>query len=440
LQRFHTVCNVSILFGFRSFLLQIVVTSLNNNLFFRQVVYRHEINGIMKQNICFCAQNMNIGISAYCFTMAVCLLKNKKCDLAKELAKTMHFIERTEVLGLLLADMPDPLAAYTVGYLAVSGINRQSAIHFYIQAFNKAKDARPNWKTDEELALYYHDLGVCCFHISRYIEGAEAFLQAKQICLINGSSSLKELLADVANLYGMCLGKLSLYVEAIKCHQEAINIRQSVCEKPRADDTLGMFYSNKGISLFYIQNYEAAKVSLELASRMRQASGNPSLTYDIAADLNQIGHCLFAMRKFEEALVFYQKAVNLRKQVPSDWTCDKLLAIYIANLGDCLLSLKKFSEAKRQLELAITIRTGSCRTSLIEVIGLIEEKIGDCLCEENDYREALLHYKRAANVRTLLGNHKNSDDVLDRHLKRINFCSSTIKMFAKVETKIKKFT
>jgi len=160
------------------------------------------------------------------------------------------------------------------------------------------------------LAAFYHDSGVCLFHMEKFKEAITKFEIAKDI-----RNEIDDPDATIsANCLGDCFLRLSEYKDSLEKYQEAIEKRQQSGNDSQYDSMMDTFYHNAGVCLFHMKKFKEAITKFEKAKDIRNEIDDPVA----AISANWLGDCFLRLSEYKDALEKYQEAIEKRQQSVND--------------------------------------------------------------------------------------------------------------------------
>jgi len=260
----------------------------------------------------------------------------------------------------------------------------------------------------------------------------EKFLQESARGLFDRNSNSSELKAIVYRQMGCCCVYMGNTEDAIQYLQNSLHIQKDIIKTTNCnlDLMLTLYWlgnclidENPGKAVSYL--FEALEIQ---KTATKVANTNNGLTDEL---LYRIGHCLFKLNALDEAIQFWQRALDIKQETSSDHTyvartmywigrcfvkneetnaaikyfqrsieinerislnvstdCD--IAVYLYWIGNCFIKVQEFSKAVSCLQQSLDIFTKiSTDISKDNDVAVANYEIGLCLLEWNKPKEAI---------------------------------------------------
>ncbi len=198
-------------------------------------------------------------------------------------------------------------------------------------------------------------------------------------------------LADMLDHIGLKLTSLGNHVDALKHHQQALDIRK-MAQPPKPRD-IAMSHNNIGATLSNLGEHKAALKHHQEALKIRKEAQPPKLC-DIAMSHNNIGATLSNLGEHEAALKHHQEALKIRKEAQPPKLCD--IAMSHNNIGATLSNLGEHEAALKHHQEALKIRK---EARLPTHIAMSHNNIGATFSNLGEHEAALEHHQEALKIR-----------------------------------------
>lgn len=164
---------------------------------------------------------------------------------------------------------------------------------------------------------------------------------------------------------------------------------------------VGVIYKKKG-ALEKAKGYYNKAINLE-----SQGENN----FYLAKTYNSLGNVFLLQEKFDSAIYYYKKALDISRDVKS---LERERIHYLSNIGENFYKQGQYEEAKQRYLIALKLSLNLNDTAKSR---LVLNNIGDVLLKQNKYEEAIIYYNQSLKLE---GNQKNvSDYELRRASKQI---------------------
>ena len=265
----------------------------------------------------------------------------------------------------------------------------------FVSALDKAQQLPDIKCMDIKLAFYFSRVGNSLYSLERFSEAEQYFQKAHLIHLRNVDFAVPELAASSAKLLGDCLYKQRNISGSLKYYQEAVELAQKIPKNETIDHNLAIHYTDLGVCMHGMHNYDEAIYYLKKAYLTYTNIGKSSVKHEIALVTNFIGDCRYIEGRLDESIDWYETAVCLGKQGMAfdDW--DEVLASSFYKLGVCLFEIGRFGKAQVMFEKAQCIHIKIDKTLTENLVALTENWIGDCSHKLANDRNSLIHYRKA---------------------------------------------
>ncbi|MCC5905958.1 MAG: serine/threonine protein kinase [Balneolaceae bacterium] len=284
-----------------------------------------------------------------------------------------------ELVGERFSDQPDleaPLR-FTIGYTQLSLMelneslaNLQRAEELYLQLYG-GDDQRT---LNVQAWLSWHQ-----FRKGNYDEAARGYQTVIERLSPNHSWDFR---ATLLNDYGVILGDMEQYHEAIELYREALDIWMS----HEADlEQIATINNNIGYAWHGLEEYEKAETYYRKALESRRELHPDGLNPDLAHAMNNLGILLRDMGNYEDALPLYEESLEIR--VATLGPTHANTGFGYLNLGRLLLEMGQTDNARNQLTRAFTV---------------LHESVGD------SHLHTLVAKSSLARANSLNGNHPSA--------------------------------
>ncbi|KAH9597470.1 hypothetical protein LSM04_008598 [Trypanosoma melophagium] len=198
---------------------------------------------------------------------------------------------------------------------------------------------------DPQLAFLYHKLGDA-YAVRREVHAEAYFLLAVEQFRANAAIEplQRTFLTDVLDDLGLLYLDFHHYAKAEKCLREALDIRIEMLGETHA--TVAYSYSN--FALLHLHREEAAECEkmciLALDMYAKTARSNVLAQADV---YTTYGQCCHLQKRYSEALVWHEKALNIRRTRGE--TCETSTAESLNHIARVYVSMKQYAQATRYL-------------------------------------------------------------------------------------------
>ena len=265
---------------------------------------------------------------------------------------------------------------------------------------------------NENTAIFYNNLGTVCGYLLEYKEAKSCFEKSLEI----NTSLFIENHPSIASNY-LCLGEmyqeLCDFTKSIYYTQRALNIRIAIYG--HNDFRVADLYIMLGRSYIDLDKTDMALSYFSEGLKIYERKDDSVMVKSSISDIyNDIGFCFYKQNNNEQAIVYYEKAIELQKELMSQNTFNEgFYAILINNIarayfmkGDYSLSYSYQREAlEMQIKLYGENNINTARS--FNNIGLI-------FTEQGEFDKALALLKKGLEIRvSLIGD--NRLDVADSY-------------------------
>lgn len=205
-----------------------------------------------------------------------------------------------------------------------------------LAALNNAKIKR---EVEVELANSNNNIGGVFSKRGNYFPAIDHFEKARRLAEAAGSNI--HLAKSFENM-GYCYGRLSEYVKALDVHLKALNVYENLRDK----NGIARSYYNMG-AIFLTQlnlpkSIEENTKALKIRDELFLADSNDIENNTARASIyNNLGNTYWAMKEFDKAMSYHQKALSIRSRLGYI----EQVGFCYNNMGLVLASQKKFKEA-----------------------------------------------------------------------------------------------
>ena len=284
-----------------------------------------------------------------------------------------------ELVGERFSDQPDleaPLR-FTIGYTQLSLMeldeslsNLERAEELYLQLYS-GYDQRT---LEVQAWLSWHQ-----FRKGNYDEAVRGYQTVIERLTPNHTWDFR---ATLLNDYGVILGDLEKYHEAIELYRESLDIWLS----HEADlEQIANINNNIGFAWHGLEEYEKAETYYQKAIETRRELHPDGLHPDLAHALNNFGILLRDMGNYQDALPLYRESLEIRIATLGPNHANS--GFGYLNLGRLLLEMGQTDEARNQLTRAFTV---------------LQESVGD------SHLHTLVAKSSLARANSLNGNHPSA--------------------------------
>ena len=182
---------------------------------------------------------------------------------------------------------------------------------------------------------------------------------------------------------------------SLKYYQQAVELAQKITKNETTDHNLAVHYTDLGVCVHGLHNYDEAMHYLKKAYFTYKDIGESSVQHETALVTNLIGDCCYSEGRLDESIVWYRTAVCSGKQGTVLNDSDEVLASSFYKLGVCLFEIGRFGKAKEMFEKAQCIHIKIDKSLPKHLVALTENWIGDCFHELGKCRDSLIHYRKA---------------------------------------------
>ncbi|HEY6341771.1 MAG TPA: tetratricopeptide repeat protein [Bryobacteraceae bacterium] len=228
---------------------------------------------------------------------------------------------------------------------------------------------------------------------------------------------LREDVATALVNKGNALANLKRLEEALACYDRAIEIREELVRAGRPDlskgdlrEDMASALMNKGVALGGLRRFDEELTcydrAIEISEELVRA-GRSDLAEDVATALMNRGVALGSLRRFDEELTCYDRAIEIREELVRAGRSDlrENVATALMNKGVALWSLERLEEALACYDGAIEIReelVRAGRSDLRENVATALENKHVLIEQQGDLTQALDLIGRAVAIRRQL--------------------------------------
>lgn len=171
-------------------------------------------------------------------------------------------------------------------------------------------------------------------------------------------------------------------------------------------------YNRKGISQYYLGDFNGALECYFLSLKLREQSGYANEVY---REYNNIGLVLRTIGQIDEALKYFLIAIE-SKEVTENIS---IKANLLNNIGICYRALYMYEKADSAYRLALEINTRqNARLNISQNLN----NLGNVYKDQDDYPQALSFYQKAYEISLELGNHfeqfQNLNNIADVYIRK----------------------
>lgn len=286
------------------------------------------------------------------------------------------FAQRTDVNADSLFDL---------GTSFYNATNYDSAIFFLKQASDKYfthKDNQGYFKSSIKIADSYRQMGK--------FDTALNYLSALAKSPDFDLSDTNDYIIDFYFVKGSSHGDKGQYKLAEELISKFIDLRS---QRHSFFDTLVAYgYNNLGSYSYFMGDYEKSIESFRKALEITEYNSDSELNPDIAMYSMNIGIILASTNKLEEANKYFQRALNINKQLLDE--LDPALAILHLNLGRNEMLQSHYESALEHYKLAESIYINVFGEDY-HVLGTLYLNMGNIFNNKQDFEKALEYYKKA---------------------------------------------
>jgi len=249
-----------------------------------------------------------------------------------------------------------------------------SAFYYYHKAINTYGTQDTSKKVQLVKAKVLNYIGSAYLNQGLYDSSVTYYYQALKIYDDNNErTSSSQMLMNIGNIYLFH----KEYEKALAEYQNALHILNEI--NSPIEKSYAKIYSNMGLCYKALKQFDTAQVYYEKALTIREKNGPPR---SLAGLYDNIGNLNKGQGKFDKALEYYHKSLEIRKTLNSP----RWLAASYGNIGLMYYEMHDFSKAKKYLTKAVEL---SDKHGFVEIS--IECKRGLYRTYEHmgDYKKAL---------------------------------------------------
>lgn len=254
----------------------------------------------------------------------------------------------------------------------------------------------------KQAADQYFDLENNADHFKSLIKIADAYRQMGKfdtalnyLSLLEKNSDFdlsdtNDFIIDYYFVKGSSHGDKGQYKLAEELISMFIDLRS---ERYSNNDTLLAYgYNNLGSYSYFMGDYEKSIESFRRAMEITEYNSDSELNPDIAMYSMNIGIILASTNKLEEANKYFQKALNINRQLLDEM--DPALATLHLNLGRNEMLQSHYEEALEHYEIAESIFVNVFGEDYHE-LGTLYLNMGNIFNKKQDFEKALEYYKKS---------------------------------------------
>lgn len=201
----------------------------------------------------------------------------------------------------------------------------------------------------------------------------------------------------------VCLNNLAIWLQASGRPAEALDVYRTTLEQGRTrglDATERGFQIRRNMALCLADVGRLDEAAVTLQSLLTEARGRyPEPHPDLAEAYNGVAAAFQDMRRFNDALGYYQEAIAIWKSASSNWLT-QTIAIQ-NNVGTCLRDLGRHKESIEILQQLVDSPALQGATAAVRAAVL--GNLGECLNRAGQHTRAVQHLESALDVnRTFL--------------------------------------
>ena len=345
------------------------------------------------------------------------------------LTETLHYYQQ---FAIEAANDPSLREDLAITYGKIGSLQRELAAHDEAidalsaseQLFAKLAQAEPqslrrqlDWSTSQS------NLGLALEHAGRLEEATRYFTQAinRQRNLLSDATApgISVRLAMTLNNLGLLLARVDAIADSRTAYNEALSLLDAIDDRNAdAEQLRSTVLSNLGSLLAHA----IPETSLEFAQQAFEAQfaalektpGDAKLATQVAVTLNTLGSAQSELKRYDEATVSFQRAVEIGRQLHTRWP-DQLvysrdLVISLNHLGLVQSKRKSLQEARDSFGEAIQLgrvllqklphdaETLSMLGSVLNNLGFLEQQLSATTSAREHYNEAIQAQSKAVEL------------------------------------------
>jgi tetratricopeptide (TPR) repeat protein len=206
----------------------------------------------------------------------------------------------------------------------------------------------------------------------------------------------KKYLSNYFYKLGNLFRELDFYLESIKYYKQAIELKYEIYGKESLDVTLSL--NDLGRLYFCIQDFDNALIYLQKAYNIRGKFATNSNDNDIlflfAITTNNIGLCYDGINQIDKAIEMYNNSIDLYKKTVNS---EPELSISYHNIALSYSKIFKFEKSLEYYQLAIKIKQSHYGYDHPELVMTLNN-IGLVYTKFSSYQKAMEYYSRAEKI------------------------------------------
>lgn len=324
-------------------------------------------------------------------------LRNNSPDSSVLIAKqtNQYSKKRNYSLGLAESNIWEATAKTNLG-------KYEEAISLFSNAITiltKSHKKENKLKSSRLLAKAYNNLGNVFWYKGIYPEALKNQLLSLKIKeTIKDEHGMAASYNNIGNIYAL----LENFEEAKINYLRSQKIYIKIGDKKGIADS----YNNLGLVYYNKFDFVSARKNYAIALKLNEEIGDKQ---GIGISYTNIGSALEEEKKLDLALENYFIALKIKEEINDQFG----LVITYINIGSILLSQNKLVEAKKYF---IKAQLLSTKLELVEELKKSYEGLSQLALANNDYKEALIHYKNFILMRDSLVNDENSKKVIQQQM------------------------
>ena len=252
------------------------------------------------------------------------------------------------------------------------------------------REAISHWTAsgdERRLAIGWAKLGTVLQVVGDHDGAICAFDRA--MCGFRAKAAIKEL-CTLLNNKAVSYRELRQTVDAVKCHERAIDLRRTIGD----DEGLAASLHNLAALQMDAGLLDAAGAGLRAALKLREAMGDLP---GIVSTLNRLGLLAEQAGDLKGAVTYYECAIHRAQEDPKR---PELIAEPLCNLGSACIQIGQAARAIEFLQHAQTLVSGPDDTPANATIAY---NLGVAYCAQGDRAAALGSLEVARRIQTALG-------------------------------------
>ena len=332
-------------------------------------------------------------LAQYYHNIGACLLIMKQYNEALEFFVKAQDIQRNIGDSVMTEELSN--TTRSIGDCLFKEKKYEKSLKVYEESLRLIKDVETFKKSLScSVALCYVKLGSCYNKLENYILAENELRKAQEIYGHNETVVTLHEKLELETCLGDCLCGKENYQEGFNCYERAITLLMYFSNNKEVF-TLSTCYRKIAKLYCKMKKHHEAKSFMEKASEICENTSQIEQAERTAKSTMWIGHCFYALERYEESLSHYTKAADLVKQVHVNDKPNVHLARLFYCGAKCLKEMKQITEAQSSFEKAKLIyQQLHTHNSRIEK-AYTEVEIGDCLFQNAMFNESLMHYQEA---------------------------------------------